>query len=357
MRRISTIAKTSISVLALSAMSLSTSASADRIRVELNGETVRFYGTQPRQVDGRVMVPLRGVLEKMGATVDWVDATRTVMASKGDMELELPIGSRNAKVNDRTVRLDVPAMTMAGSTMVPLRFVSEALGADVAWSSRSQTVMIGTDGRIARNDRDFDRDIDTQRANRNARRFSRASFVPVGTVIPVTLDEALRSDEANEGDRFTATIQAGRDDAGLPSGTKFEGVVTEALESKGSKPGVLAVSFRRVIFPDGTEKAIEGRVVSLESKNLTRDDEGRLVAKGGSRNDEQLKWVGIGAGAGLLISTLTKGNALVDTILGAGAGYLYNQLQRKGAGNVNLKSGAELGVKLDTRLPFTRAEG
>ena len=45
-------------------------ARADRIRVELNGEPISFQGAQPRQVDGRVLVPLRGVLEKMGATVD-----------------------------------------------------------------------------------------------------------------------------------------------------------------------------------------------------------------------------------------------------------------------------------------------
>lgn len=328
------------------------SASADRIRVELNGETVRFDGTQPREVDGRVMVPLRGVLEKMGASVDWIASTQTVMASKGDMEMELPIGSRTAKVNDRTVRLDVPAMTMAGSTMVPLRFVSEALGADVAWSGRTQTVAINTDGRIARNDRESyrGRDRDTNDST-TTRRFSRTAYVPVGTVIPVRLDESLRSDEARQGDKFTATIASGRDDAGLPSGTRFEGVVTEAVASRSGKPGVLSVDFRRVIYPDGTEKTIDARIVDLNGKNIDRDSNGRLIAKGGSSND-QMKWVGIGAGAGLLISTLTKGNVLVDTLLGAGAGYLYNQVQKKGAGNVNLKSGTEVGVKLDSRLPY-----
>lgn len=349
MRRTNMSSKIAFSAFALAATCLCAPAQAQRIRVELNGERVPFYGTQPRQVDGRVMVPLRGVLEKMGATVDWMPSTQTVIASKGDMDLELPIGSRNARVNDRTVRLDVPAMTIAGSTMVPLRFVSEALGADVAWSGSRQTVMIDTEGRIARNDRNYDRD------DRIAdRRFSRTAFIPAGTVIPVTLDEALRSDESSEGDRFTATVQAGRDDAGLPSGTKFEGVVTEALAAKGNKPGVLAVEFNRVVFPDGTVKAVEGRVVSLEGKNLTRDSDGRLVAKSGSRSNDQLKWVGIGAGAGLLISTLTKGNTLVDTILGAGAGYLYSELQKKGASNVNLKSGSEIGVKLDSRLSFAR---
>jgi len=353
------ISRTILTGLALAALTGSSIKANAQIRVQLNGDPVRFYGTQPREMDGRVMVPLRGVLEKMGATVDWDAGSQTVRAAKGNMELELPIGSRTARVNNRSVQLDVPATTIAGSTMVPLRFVSEALGADVAWSGRSQTVMISTEGRIAKNDRENYRGQDkiNDNDNRTARRFRRTAAIPIGTVIPVTLDESLKSDESNEGDRFTATVHAGRDDAGLPSGTKFEGVVTESVQAKNGKPGVLAVNFRRVIFPDGTQKTIDGRVVSMDSKNLSRDSDGRLVAKSGSGNNDQMKWVGIGAGAGLLISTLTKGNVLVDTLLGAGAGYLYNQVQKKGASNVNLKSGSEIGIKLDRRLDFSAERG
>jgi len=328
-------------------------ARADRIRVELNGDPISFQGAQPREVDGRVLVPLRGVLERMGATVDWSANTQTVTATKGNMDLELPIGSRTAKISGRTVNLDVPAMTMGGYTMVPLRFVSEALGADVSWSNRTQTVMIATDQRFAANDRNRD----TNNDNTRDRRFRRASFIAAGTVIPVRLDEKLSSDNNSEGDRFTATVETGRDDAGLPNGTKIEGVITEALPAHNGKPGVLAVKFRRVIFPDGAQKTIDAPVVSLDGKAVTRDSSGRLVAKSGSNNNDQLKWVGIGAGAGLLISTLTKGNVLVDSLLGAGAGYLYNQVQKKGASNVNLKSGTEVGVKIDRRLPFSTDNG
>jgi hypothetical protein len=119
------------------------------IGVRVNGEPVRFAGIGPQQVQGRVMVPLRGVLEKLGAYVDWVPSTQTVVASKGNMDLQLKIGSRAAQVNGREVLLDVPAMTMAGSTMVPLRFVGETLGADVRWDAASQTVLISTDTRAA----------------------------------------------------------------------------------------------------------------------------------------------------------------------------------------------------------------
>lgn len=125
------------------ALVLGTPASGSII-VRVNGEAIDFVGVGPRTVNGRVMVPLRGVLEKTGAYVDWVSSTQTVVATKGDMTIELPIGSRSAKVNGRIVNLDVPAMTVAGYTMVPLRFVSESLGAVVAWDNRRQIVNIET---------------------------------------------------------------------------------------------------------------------------------------------------------------------------------------------------------------------
>jgi len=117
---------------------------ADNIKVQVNGDPVQFSGIGPQQVNGRVMVPLRGVLEKLGAYVDWVSATQTVVASRGNMDLQLKIGSRTARVNGQDVNLDVPAMTLGGSTMVPLRFVGETLGADIRWEGSTQTVMITT---------------------------------------------------------------------------------------------------------------------------------------------------------------------------------------------------------------------
>src|ERR1044071_2293810 len=79
------------------------------IRVLVNGDPVRFENTGPREIGGRLMVPLRGVLEKTGAYVDWTQSTQTVSASRGDLNLELVIGSRDAKVNGRNVRMEVPA--------------------------------------------------------------------------------------------------------------------------------------------------------------------------------------------------------------------------------------------------------
>jgi hypothetical protein len=237
--------------------------------------------------------------------------------------------------------------------MVPLRFVSEALGADVSWRDASNTVMINTDGRTASvvdNAAPTARREYRRQARQPQNNGSRISL-PTGTVIPVKLDDSLSSDGSRQGDPFTATIVSGRDDAGLPEGTRIEGVVREAVSASNGKPGVLDLDIRRIVFPNEDTRNVNASVISLNGKNINRKD-GRLTASSSNANNERLKWVGIGAGAGLLISTLTKGNTLVDTLLGAGAGFLYNEVQRKGASNVNLKSGTEFGVRLNRPLAF-----
>lgn len=119
---------------------------AQRINVTVNGSPVEFAGLGPLQVQGRTLVPVRGVLEKLGAKVAWVPSTRSVIASTGSMDIELHLGDRQATVNGKSVTLDVPAQEIEGSTMVPLRFLGEALGGVVKWDDATRTVTIVTNG-------------------------------------------------------------------------------------------------------------------------------------------------------------------------------------------------------------------
>ncbi|MDR5683886.1 MAG: copper amine oxidase N-terminal domain-containing protein [Armatimonadota bacterium] len=118
------------------------------VRVFVDGERVTF-DQPPVVIGGRVLVPLRGVFERLGATVEWEASTRTVLAVRGGTVVELPVGSRIARVNDRPVTLDVPAMIVGGRTLVPLRFVSEAMGARVEWREATRTVLIWSGGLAA----------------------------------------------------------------------------------------------------------------------------------------------------------------------------------------------------------------
>lgn|GEM_PF-2152987 len=110
-------------------------------RVKINDKQMSF-DVPPVIKNGRTLVPLRAIFEELGAEVQWDEKTRTVTALKGDKVISLKIDSYDAEVDGSRVVLDVPAQIMNGRTLVPLRFVSEALGAIVTWNQRLQLVSI-----------------------------------------------------------------------------------------------------------------------------------------------------------------------------------------------------------------------
>ncbi len=116
-------------------------AQAQTIRLVVDGQPL-FFDQPPVVIGGRVLVPLRGVFERLGAFVDWDPASNMVIATRGDTQVRLTIGSRQAFVNQRVVFLDVPALIVQARTLVPLRFVSEAMGARVDWDTATRTVFI-----------------------------------------------------------------------------------------------------------------------------------------------------------------------------------------------------------------------
>src|SRR5688500_2509115 len=81
-------------------------AGAQDITVFVNGEPVRFQGVGAQQMQGRVLVPLRGVMERLGAYVSYLPESKTVIATKGDIDLQLRLGQRLARLNGREVVLD-----------------------------------------------------------------------------------------------------------------------------------------------------------------------------------------------------------------------------------------------------------
>lgn len=122
-----------------------TDASADTtIPVIYNGERISFgaYGQNPTIVNSRTMVPLRSIFEAMGADVQWDNATRTASGQRGSTDVSITIGSNVLYVNGRAVGLDSPACIINNRTMVPVRAIAEAFQADVDWDNPSRTVII-----------------------------------------------------------------------------------------------------------------------------------------------------------------------------------------------------------------------
>ncbi len=95
----------------------------------------------PFTQNGRTLVPVRFISESFGAQVGWDDATQAVSVTLDDKNISLVIGSNEMKMNGETVVLDVPAQTVEGRTLIPLRALAEALGKNVFWDDRGLIVI------------------------------------------------------------------------------------------------------------------------------------------------------------------------------------------------------------------------
>lgn len=127
-------------------MVLGTTAFAARqensVTVIVNGKQVAFPDEQPYNQNGRVMVPVRFVSEELGADVAWFEAVKTVTVTDKTNAVALTVDSDEVTVNNRMVTLDAVPVVRNDRTYVPLRFVSEALGAEVQWEQSDNTVNI-----------------------------------------------------------------------------------------------------------------------------------------------------------------------------------------------------------------------
>jgi hypothetical protein len=117
---------------------------ANPIQVVLNGKSLVFAHTPPMQIKGSTLVPMRDIFEALGATVKFDKASQTVYGQKGATAIILPLGALEATVNGLPHTLPQPALLINGTTLVPLRFISESLGASVFWTPATQTVTIQT---------------------------------------------------------------------------------------------------------------------------------------------------------------------------------------------------------------------
>lgn len=115
----------------------------DEIKVAINGFLVKFDDVKPIIINGRTMVPVRGIFENLNARVRWFPEEKAVLIIKETLQIYLRINDVHVSANqDRDFILDVPATIVNGRTMVPLRFIAETLGAEVYWNEKSRTVEI-----------------------------------------------------------------------------------------------------------------------------------------------------------------------------------------------------------------------
>lgn len=122
------------------------------IRVQIDGKSISL-DVEPFIENGRTLLPLRGVMEQLGADVKWHPEEETVEITTEDITIKLVIGegiakitrNRDGELREETIILEVPAKIVENHTFIPGRFVTEALGATVNWDNSLRAMIIETD--------------------------------------------------------------------------------------------------------------------------------------------------------------------------------------------------------------------
>ncbi|MCL2620169.1 MAG: stalk domain-containing protein [Defluviitaleaceae bacterium] len=131
----------------------------DSITVTIDGVPIVFADQQPIIVDGRTLVPVRGVFEALGFEVDWEQSTQTARLVNERFRLDIAIGANafmavpldsNGNMvqisRHHSIALDVPAQLINGRTMLPIRLPLEAVGYEVGWDDINRSVVISRSG-------------------------------------------------------------------------------------------------------------------------------------------------------------------------------------------------------------------
>ncbi len=133
-----------VSVLLAMLFALPALASGNYVDIIVDGSKINFPDQKPfiDSKTGRTYVPVRFVAEALGAKVNWIADTQTVVIEKDDKTVRIRIGSNSPTVNNDFIIIDAPAMLVDNRTMVPLRFVSQVLGSAVDWEEATRSVII-----------------------------------------------------------------------------------------------------------------------------------------------------------------------------------------------------------------------
>ena len=123
---------------------------AQKTEVKLTiGSTTAYVNGEAKTLDvapvienSRTLMPLRFIAEAMGATVEWDGATSTATLTEGETKVVITLGSTTAYVNGTAKTLDAPAESRNGRTLLPVRFIAESFGAEVAWDGATSTATL-----------------------------------------------------------------------------------------------------------------------------------------------------------------------------------------------------------------------
>jgi len=136
-----------ISLVLVLALSSVMAFAQDQIIVNIDSNKVEFNdasGSPFIDENSRTQVPFKVTLEKFGATVKWDNETRSAVATKGEITVQVPIGEKYILKNNEKIVTDTAAIIKDSKTYLPISAVVKAFGADVQWDGALKTVVITT---------------------------------------------------------------------------------------------------------------------------------------------------------------------------------------------------------------------
>ena len=130
-----------ITIMLFSTMMFPVSADNGEISVYLDTAEIEF-DVKPQIINGRTMVPIRAIFEKMGAVVEWDGNTSSAICTKGNTVVKMTVNSMDMYINNQLTKMDISPVVINGRTLAPARYVAEAFGADVKWDQNNNAVVI-----------------------------------------------------------------------------------------------------------------------------------------------------------------------------------------------------------------------
>ena len=110
------------------------------VKINANGNILK--DAQAVIQNGSTLLPVRSVSNAFGCEVNWDGDTKTVSVNKGDTQITIVIGQKELTVNDTKQTISAPAQIINGRTYVPLRALGEALNCEIQWVNDTRTVEI-----------------------------------------------------------------------------------------------------------------------------------------------------------------------------------------------------------------------
>ncbi|WP_236338394.1 stalk domain-containing protein [Paenibacillus plantiphilus] len=170
-------------------------AQSSALQIYVDGKKLSL-STAPVTQKGVVLVPMRQIFAALNADLSWEPTTKTIIVKKDYSTITLQVGSKQAVINGKSIQLSAPAQQLNGSTMVPLRFVGEALGADVHMDNKSNSIyIVSLEAKMKKYEDPDNTDSDQDEESSSAKKLTTREIVEMNdfSVVMITTDAAQGS--------------------------------------------------------------------------------------------------------------------------------------------------------------------